>query len=231
MTGNSGFLHFKVDARILSQLGRELVAKRTTALAELVKNAYDADATNVTIHFINPAEGGLLEIRDTGEGMDLATIRDHWMRLSTGNKERNPISPRFKRIRGGKKGIGRFAAHSLGERLVLSTTTEGSDERIVATFEWTNFEQASTEICEKEGLAKKRETRGKKENREKDERGVLLENIGSPYRIEPAPLEEKGTGLAHRATESCMDRQRHQEGPASSSAPTTSVSACRCLST
>ncbi len=37
MTDRSGLLHFRVDARILSQLGEELVANRTTALAELVK--------------------------------------------------------------------------------------------------------------------------------------------------------------------------------------------------
>ncbi len=178
MTSRSGLLHFRVDARILSQLGEELVANRTTALAELVKNAYDADATGVTVHFIDPAKGGILEIRDDGDGMDLATIRDHWMRLSTGNKERNPISPRFERIRGGKKGIGRFAAHSLGERLVLSTTTEGTDERIVATFEWTEFEKTAD---------------GDKE--EALQAGVLLEKVGSPYRIEPAPREEKGTVL------------------------------------
>ena len=184
MTDRSGLLHFKVDARILSQLGEELVANRTTALAELVKNAYDADATRVTVHFIKPEKGGILEIHDDGDGMDLATIQDHWMRLSTGNKERNPISPRFQRVRGGKKGIGRFAAHSLGERLVLSTTTEGSDERIVVTFEWAQFEKIQAEGSSAD-----------QEKGEDDKNGILLQKVGSPYRIEPARLEEKGTLL------------------------------------
>ncbi len=194
MTDGGGLLHFKVDARILSQLGEELVANRTTALAELVKNAYDADATRVTVHFIDPARGGTLEIRDDGEGMDLVTIRDHWMRLSTGNKDRNPISPRYQRIRGGKKGIGRFAAHSLGKRLVLSTTTEGSPERIVATFEWAKFERTSGED---EDETSKNKEEGPEDQGEKAEHetGILLEQIGSPYEIVPAPPEEKGTVL------------------------------------
>ena len=196
MISGSGLLHFTVDARILSQLGEELVADRTTALAELVKNAYDADAERVTIHFLDPAKGGVLEVRDDGEGMSLATIQNHWMRLSTGNKERNPISSRFKRIRGGKKGIGRFAAHSLGERLVLSTTVEGSDERVIATFEWAEFEKTHAEE-EKGGTEGKGDDEGKGDPDGKDEgeKGVLLEKVGSPYRIESAPGGKKGTIL------------------------------------
>ena len=183
MTAREGTLYFTVDARLLSQLGKELVADRGTALSELVKNAYDADAKRVTIHFIDPAQGGTLEIRDDGDGMNFGTVRDHWMRLSTGYKERHPTSPRFRRIRGGKKGIGRFAAHSLGERLTLSTTTEGSDQRIVATFDWRKFEQ------------REKEEAGQKKKQAQDESGASLEKIGNPYRIEHASPDDKGTTL------------------------------------
>jgi hypothetical protein len=46
---DSGNLRFKIDAGLLFQLGEQLVARRSVALAELIKNAYDADATKVTV--------------------------------------------------------------------------------------------------------------------------------------------------------------------------------------
>ena len=44
-------LFFETDAAIITRLGRELVAKQETALIELVKNGFDADATEVEVVF------------------------------------------------------------------------------------------------------------------------------------------------------------------------------------
>ena len=44
-------LPFTIDAELLRELGERLVGKPHIALAELVKNSYDADATEVTIKF------------------------------------------------------------------------------------------------------------------------------------------------------------------------------------
>ena len=44
-------LTFTVDAELLRELGEKLVGKPYIALAELIKNSYDADATEVTIVF------------------------------------------------------------------------------------------------------------------------------------------------------------------------------------
>lgn len=41
--------HFKISAAVVKQLGEELVSDEVTAFMELVKNAYDADATKVLI--------------------------------------------------------------------------------------------------------------------------------------------------------------------------------------
>jgi anti-sigma regulatory factor (Ser/Thr protein kinase) len=43
------FVRFSADAALISRLGRELVARQETAVSELVKNAYDADATEVSL--------------------------------------------------------------------------------------------------------------------------------------------------------------------------------------
>ena len=43
---------FTVDSALLSELGERLVGQPQIALAELVKNSYDADATKVKITVI-----------------------------------------------------------------------------------------------------------------------------------------------------------------------------------
>jgi hypothetical protein len=64
-------IRFSVDAGIINRLGKELVGRHETAVSELVKNAYDADAITVELLFTNAwDEGGTLQILDNGVGMD-----------------------------------------------------------------------------------------------------------------------------------------------------------------
>ncbi len=67
-------LNFTVDSKLLEELGQRLVAKPSIALAELVKNAYDADAHLVEIDF-RPKDD-LISVRDDGHGMTLEEFRD-----------------------------------------------------------------------------------------------------------------------------------------------------------
>jgi len=60
-------LVFSVDSALLSELGEKLVETVHIALVELVKNSYDADATNVTIKF-NPHN-------DDGSGISIIDKR------------------------------------------------------------------------------------------------------------------------------------------------------------
>lgn len=50
---DDSLVRFSVDAGIINRLGKELVGRHETAVSELVKNAYDADATEVTLVFEN----------------------------------------------------------------------------------------------------------------------------------------------------------------------------------
>ena len=112
-------VRFSIDAKHIHRLGFELVGKQETALSELIKNAYDADATNVNIEFKDYSKaGGVLIIKDDGSGMTERDIRNSWMRISTDYKETNTISSHFGRSRAGRKGIGRFAVERLGKRLI-----------------------------------------------------------------------------------------------------------------
>ncbi len=140
-------VRFTVDAQHINRLGLELVGKQETALSELIKNAYDADATEVTIQFESYDEpGGELVISDNGVGMDLETIRNAWMRLSTNDKGDNPVSEIFKRRRAGRKGIGRFAVQRLGKSLTLETSQKGELTGLRVSFQWDKKFQAGVDL-------------------------------------------------------------------------------------
>lgn len=133
-------VRFFVDASHISRLGRELVVKKETAVSELIKNAYDADATQVTLTFENTAQaGGKLTIEDDGHGMDRDQIIAGFMRLSTTTKIHESISPKYHRRRAGRKGIGRFAAQRLANRLTIITQTKSSPTASKITFDWSKF--------------------------------------------------------------------------------------------
>ncbi|CAN5878788.1 hypothetical protein BH24DEI2_BH24DEI2_28650 [soil metagenome] len=135
------FVRFSADAAIISRLGRELVARQETAVAELIKNAYDVDAREVTLIFSEAdAPGGRLELTDDGSGMTREQLVNGFMRLSSSEKIDEPISPRFERQRAGRKGIGRFAVQRLGRRLTITTQTKHAPVSFQITVDWEKFE-------------------------------------------------------------------------------------------
>lgn len=136
-----GVVRFAADAAIVRRLGRELVAKQETALGELVKNAYDADATTCAVSLVEDGGGIGFDIIDDGNGMTYGEIANGFMRLASDEKVINPFSPRFGRSRAGKKGIGRFATERLGEHLTIVTQTEHEHEGWTVRINWSEFEQ------------------------------------------------------------------------------------------
>ena len=135
----TGFVRFSVDASHVERLGYELVGKQGTALAELVKNAFDADATIVTVDIDDATgDGGIIRIEDDGMGMNIDDIRRAWMRISTASKVNQPLSPRYNRRRAGKKGIGRFAVQRLGRALTLTTGQRGQESGWQLDVDWDN---------------------------------------------------------------------------------------------
>ena len=110
--------YFSIDSRLLFQLGEKLVADRAVALAELVKNSYDADATHGIVGMQQvKARGGTIVVEDNGTGITPAMFDQTWMRIATIDKELNPISSKYSRQKAGEKGIGRFACRRLSEIL------------------------------------------------------------------------------------------------------------------
>lgn len=130
-------VRFSVDAGHVQRLGEQLVSKQETALSELIKNAYDADASTVTLTFTGQDKaGGTLTIEDDGIGMTEEIIRTNWMRISTINKLAEPVSQVYKRKRAGSKGIGRFSVQRLGRRLMLTSRPANETLGYRVYFNW-----------------------------------------------------------------------------------------------
>lgn len=134
-------------ARLLTMLGEQLIRNEQIALAELIKNAYDADADWVKISFMDfdikeDSKGNIssidsttkskIRIEDNGCGMTEDVIEKSWMNPATPNKKiRNPKErSEKKRILQGEKGIGRFAILKLGRKIGITTRPLGTENHI-----------------------------------------------------------------------------------------------------
>jgi signal transduction histidine kinase len=137
-------------ARLLRALGDELISSETVALIELVKNAYDADASGVLVRFVGPLEAGegSIDVVDNGHGMSLDTIRSTWMEPGTLYRKRAPRSEGLGRRVLGEKGIGRFAASRLAEQLEVVTRRRGSTDEVHVVFDWSQFDDESRYLDE-----------------------------------------------------------------------------------
>lgn len=145
---------FTVDSALLRELGARLVGQPHIALAELIKNSFDADARNVVVHF----EDDQLVIEDDGHGMSFDTFVARWMRIGSTHKKTGEISPELGRILTGSKGVGRLAAQILANEMevesvaLLDPATAGFDQRVrartqqlaeqvTADVDWTNVDR------------------------------------------------------------------------------------------
>ena len=135
---------FKPRARLLLQLGDQLIKNESIALLELAKNSYDADATKVEIimHHPDSIDGGYIEIEDDGFGMTANIVENVWLEPGSNYKReqftKRQFTPRFHRLPIGEKGIGRFGAHKLGNLIEMTTKSADSNE-VYVYIDWTQF--------------------------------------------------------------------------------------------
>jgi len=146
--------HFDISAAVVRQLGEELVSDEVTAIVELVKNAYDADATyaNVVVNTKGaPPLGtsayshnkGYITIDDDGFGMSEEDIRKGWLMISLSAKRTLKAAGRRTpkgRTPLGDKGLGRLSTQKLGRDLDMVTRKDGTADTLRVSFSWDAFD-------------------------------------------------------------------------------------------
>ncbi len=145
--------NFRISAAVVRQLGEELVSDELTAIMELVKNSYDADADWVKISINTNDElqeneltynnkKGYIIIEDNGHGMDYNDIISKWLFISVSHKRQ------MKKIGGvtkkgrtplGDKGLGRLSTQRLGQVLEMFTGVEDQIDLHHVAFDWNDF--------------------------------------------------------------------------------------------
>jgi hypothetical protein len=170
-------LRFKVKGRLANLLGAESVSDVFVAINELVKNAYDADATKAHVRFDNIRTGNpMITISDDGTGMTLYELENEWMTVGTDKKLHEPYTKKYKRRKIGHKGIGRFAVQNLARITEVVSLPEGETRGYRVVFDWESFNQASAMIQDilnpTFSFPKKREEHGLK---------IRLSNLRHPW--------------------------------------------------
>lgn len=129
---------FKIDARLILQLGRDSIKDHITALVELVKNSFDADASKVEIEIYTKKPSKYIRVADNGFGMTGLEIEDNWLRIGFSEKKKSKTSRKGRR-KTGEKGIGRIASDRLGSNLKMITK---SDDDIIQGIgvNWEDFD-------------------------------------------------------------------------------------------
>lgn len=148
----STFHTFSVDTHLFTELGDLLVGRDSTALAELVKNAYDADARVVTIFAegLTDPDRGVVTVADNGVGMTEPDFLAGFLRVAgRGRQEGERRSRLYGRRFTGAKGIGRLAAHKLArllevDSIALMSGSAAPRTEIHAEIDWDEVERHST---------------------------------------------------------------------------------------
>lgn len=132
-------VHFLSHVNIKNIIGKELINDDSVAVMELVKNAYDAGAKNVTVEFRNlkkSREQYELLIVDDGNGMSKEDILHKWLNLAYSIKRVQ--NTQNNRLQAGNKGIGRFSCDRLGKKLDIYTKNETGANQL--KINWEDFE-------------------------------------------------------------------------------------------
>lgn len=143
---------FKISSALKNLIGKELVTNKYVAMLELVKNSYDANASDVWIVFEHKNKEGevsLIKVIDNGGGMKEEDVFEKWLFVGFSSKKDNSTNKisdfRSKdgpnRSMAGQKGIGRFSCDTLGESLRMITRTAADTESHVLLVDWAKFEK------------------------------------------------------------------------------------------
>lgn len=147
---------FDINPHVIRQLGAELVTDQVTALMELIKNSYDADANYVKVtidtdgvlyedELFNKNHKGYIVVDDDGFGMDKKTILKSWLIISYSNKrEVDGVKPKTPKGRTplGDKGLGRLSTQRLADICEIFTKKKNG-ETLHVGFDWNDFDKAS----------------------------------------------------------------------------------------
>ena len=126
-------LYLRFHGRIIDSLGIQMYQSPVAAIAELIANAWDADANTVNVTLPDSLSGNaVIQVHDDGLGMTFEECQEFYLNVGRNRRldEKSNTSPP-KRPLLGRKGIGKFAGFGICELLEVDTTSKETGERTV----------------------------------------------------------------------------------------------------
>lgn len=124
-------LHFQVDSRLATLLSQEY-SSTEKALKELVDNAWDADAEQVSITLPAPLSNDPILVIDDGTGMTAQELSAHYLKIASDRRSKRGLRTAGKqRLIKGRKGIGKFAGLMAASVMKLTTYARSSEVSFV----------------------------------------------------------------------------------------------------
>ncbi len=128
-------LTLSFDPRTIEHLGIRMYSHVPNAVAELVANAYDADATRVEVRIGSDRS---ITVEDDGHGMSRDDVADKYLRIGRNRRQaqESAMTESGRRRVSGKKGLGKLALFGIGLVVEVTTTRRGMPEAIRITLSY-----------------------------------------------------------------------------------------------
>ena len=139
MTDEEKKLQLSFDLRTIEHLGIKMYSRISNAIAELIANAYDADATKVAIKLYDDGDKKRIEVSDDGHGMDFDEVNDKFLHIGRNRRNDDATKSPNGRTATGKKGLGKLALFGLGDLIEITTTKKNSEKKLKFTLDWADM--------------------------------------------------------------------------------------------
>ncbi len=127
-------LKFTYDINTIDHLGVKLYTMIPPMLAELVSNAWDADAHNVFIRLTN-GDKKQISVQDDGEGMSFDELNEKFLRIGRNRREdlKCDVSAEGRPVLG-KKGLGKLSMFGIGHKITITSIKDGFKNSFVMDY-------------------------------------------------------------------------------------------------
>lgn len=134
-------LTMKFHPRTIEHLGVKMYSQIPAAIAELVANAYDADATEVKINLYDKQDKRIV-VEDNGCGMAFGELNEKFLQIGRNRREDGDTKTALGRFPSGKKGLGKLALFGLGDTVIVKTKKERNAPQSFS-MKWSDIKESS----------------------------------------------------------------------------------------